>query len=428
MRTFVVAAALLTASAPLLAQPLPTIAPARAGMSAERLDRVGSWLRSEVAAQRIPGAVVMVVRGGKVVYNEAVGRRDPARPEPMQRDDLFRIYSMTKPIVSVAAMMLVEEGRLRLESPVADFIPAFKNVQVGVERADAAGKRTLDLMAPRRPMTVHDLMRHTSGLTYGFFGTGLVKKAYVDNNVGTGADMTNAEFAEAIARMPLVYQPGSTWDYSNSTDVLGRVIEVVSGQSLSQHLRERLLTPLGMKDTAFYITDRERQDRIAEPLPTDRTIGVGAVVGDPRVPRKMESGGGGLVSTIPDYARFLLMLRNGGELDGRRYLSPATVAYMTSDHLGPQVARTELYLPGPGYSFGLGFAVRTEAGIAPFGGSVGEYYWGGAGGTYMWVDPGADLIVVFGMQSPKQRTVYRSVLRNLVYGAVVGPAADSQGH
>jgi len=403
------------------AQPAPALAtapPAELGLSAERLARLGDWLRAEVAAQRVPGAVVMVLRGGKLAYVEAVGRRGPGAGAPaMQVDDLFRIYSMTKPIVSVAAMMLVEEGRLVLEAPVARYIPAFANVKVGVEKLDAQGQKTLELVPPRRPMTVQDLLRHTSGLTYGFFGEGLVKQRYRDNNINAAGNLSNAEFAERIAQMPLAYQPGSTWDYSNATDVLGRVIEVASGQPLGQHLQARLLGPLGMAHTSFYVTDPARQARIAEPLPGD-TITPGAPLFDPRVPLAMESGGGGLVSTAADYARFLLMLRNGGQLDGRRYLSPAMLAYMTSDHLSPAVLRTPLYLPGPGYGFGLGFAVRTGAGEAPYPASVGEHYWGGAGGTYMWLDPVLDLQVVFMMQSPTQRTAYRSVLRNLVNAAV----------
>jgi CubicO group peptidase (beta-lactamase class C family) len=332
---------------------------------------------------------------------------------------LFRIYSMTKPIVSVAAMMLVEDGSLLLEAPVSRYIPAFAKVQVGVEKTDAQGRKSLELVAPRRPMTVQDLLRHTAGLTYGFFGEGLVKKAYQDANISAGGNQTLAEFTERIAQMPLAWQPGSTWDYSNATDVLGRVIEVVSGQTLSQHLKARLLDPLGMADTTFYVPEPARQARIAEPWPDDRSIGVNAPVFDPRVVMPMESGGGGLVSSAPDYARFLLMLRNGGQLDGKRYLSPATLAYMTSDQLSPAVVRTPLYLPGPGYGFGLGFAVRTAAGEAAYPASPGEYYWGGAGGTYMWVDPAQDLFVVFMMQSPRLRVPYRSVLRNMVNAAVV---------
>lgn len=401
-----------------MAQGLPIARPDEVGLSPQRLSRIGDWLRAEVAAKRVPGAVVMVMRGGKLAYVETVGQRDPASAAPMKTDDLFRIYSMTKPIVSVAAMMLVEEGKLLLEAPVARYIPAFANVKVGVEKTDAQGQKSLDLVAPRRPMTVQDLMRHTSGLTYGFFGEGLVKKAYQEANISASGGVSNAEFAERIAKMPLAFQPGSTWDYSNATDVLGRVIEVASGQSLYQHLKARLFDPLGMVDTSFYVPEPARQARIAEPLPDDRSIGVNAPVFDPRQVMAMESGGGGLISTAPDYARFLQMLRNGGQLDGKRFLSPATLAYMTTDHLNPAVVKTPLYLPGPGYGFGLGFAVRTAAGEAAYPASPGEYYWGGAGGTYMWVDPAQDLTVVFMMQSPKQRVPYRSLLRNMVYGAI----------
>ena len=409
------------------AQGLPIAKPDEVGLSPQRLSRIGDWLRAEVAGKKIPGAVVMVVRGGKLAYVESVGQRDPASPAPMKIDDIFRIHSMTKPIVSVAALMLVEEGRLLLDAPVARYIPAFANVKVGVEKTDASGNKTLDLVAPRRPMTVQDLLRHTSGLTYGFFGEGLVKKAYVEANISAGGNQSNADFAERIAQMPLAFQPGSTWDYSNATDVLGRVIEVVSGQTLYQHLKARLLDPLGMPDTSFYVPEPARQARIAEPLADDRVIGVNAFVNDPRQVMKMESGGGGMVSTAPDYARFLQMLRNGGQLDGKRYLGPATLAFMTTDQLGPAVQRTPLYLPGAGYGFGLGFAVRTSAGEAAYPASVGEYYWGGAGGSYMWVDTAQDLFVVFMMQSPKQRVPYRSVLRNMVYGAITELRAPA-GH
>ncbi|MEK8051596.1 serine hydrolase domain-containing protein [Ideonella sp. DXS22W] len=407
--------------APVQAQGLPIARPEAVGLSSERLTRVSDWLRAEVAAKRIPGAVVMVMRGGKLAYVDAVGQRDPASPAPMKTDDIFRIYSMTKPIVSVAALMLAEEGKLLLEAPIARYIPAFADVKVGVEKTDAQGHKTLELVPPRRPPTVQDLLRHTAGLTYGFFGDGLVKQAYQKAGITAAGDITNAEFAEKIAKMPLAFHPGSTWDYSNATDVLGRVIEVASGQTLGAFLQQRIFAPLGMKDTSFYVPEPERQARLAEPLPDDRVIGVGAQVGNPRQVEKMESGGGGLVSTAPDYMRFLAMLRHGGELEGKRLISPATLAYMTADHLGSSVARTPLYLPGPGYGFGLGLAVRTSAGEAAYPAAVGEVYWGGAGGTYMWLDPAQDLAVVFMMQSPKMRVPYRSILRNIVAGAVMEP-------
>jgi CubicO group peptidase (beta-lactamase class C family) len=389
------------------------------GFSQERLQHLETYIKADVAKGLIPGAIITVVRKGKVAYQKSLGVRDVATKEPMTLDTIFRIYSMTKPITTVAAMMLVEEGRLALEEPVAKYIPAFAQVKVGVEKVDASGKASLDLVAPRRPMTIQDLLRHTSGLTYGFFGEGLVKKSYVEAGI-SGGDVDNAEFADRIAKQPLAYQPGSTWDYSQSTDVLGRVIEVVSGKSLLAFMKERILDPLGMKDTSFYVTDPAKYPRIAEPFPNDRTIGAGAVLNDPRVVGKYESGGGGMVSTTADYMRFLQMLLNGGSFEGKRYLSAKTITSMTSNHAGPAAGVTPgpYYLPGPGYGFGLGFAVRTEPGTNSALGSVGEYNWAGAGGTAFWVDPKENMYVLFMMQSPSQRLRYRSALRNTIYGAL----------
>jgi len=389
------------------------------GFSQERLDNIGKYVEVDIAKGLIPGAVLTIVRHGQIVFQRTWGERDPATKAPMTADSIFRIYSMSKPITSVAAMMLVEEGRLALEEPVSKYIPQLAGVKVGVENAGEAGKRTLDLVAPRRPIAIEDLLRHTSGITYGFFGEGLVKKAYVDAHVLLG-DFDNEEFADRIARMPLAYQPRTTWDYSHSTDILGRVIEIVSGQSLYRFEKERILDPLGMTDTSFYVADAGRQPRIAEPFPKDRTIGVDAEFNDPRVVRKWESGGGGMVSTAADYTRFLMMLAGEGVLDGKRYLSPKTIAVMTANHIGPAagVVPGPYYIPGPVYGFGLGFAVRTEPGVALQIGSAGEYTWSGAGGTTFWVDPKEDLFVVFMMQSPSQRVRYRAALRNMIYGAL----------
>jgi CubicO group peptidase (beta-lactamase class C family) len=398
-------------------QALPVAEPETLGLSPQGLAKIGDWMRAEVAAKKIPGATIMIVRGGKLAYAETVGLRDPSQATPMKADDIFRIYSMTKPIVSVAAMMLVEQGKLDLDAPVSRYIPAFASLKVGIEKADAQGQKSLVLVDAKTPMTVRDLMRHTSGLTYGFFGTGLVKQAYRESGVESARSISNEQFAERIAKLPLAYEPGSTWDYSNSTDVLGRVLEVVSGQPLGQLLKVRLFDPLGMKDTSFTVPERERQVRIAEPFAGDG-VTPGSSLFDPRRPAAFESGGGGLMSTATDYARFLLMLRNGGQLDGKRYISEATLKDMTRDHLGPQVVRTALYLPGAGYGFGLGFAVRTQPVSGKPDSAVGEYYWGGAGGTYMWVDTANDLFVVYMMQSPKQRVPHRAALRELVYGAV----------
>jgi CubicO group peptidase (beta-lactamase class C family) len=390
----------------------------QAGFSAVGLERIDAYIKNEIDQNKIPGAIMMIQRKGRTAYFKSFGVRDPATKEPMSPDTIFRIYSMSKPITTVAAMMLVEEGKLQLDDPLSKYIPAFADVKVGVERKNEDGTMGLDLVPAKKPITIQDLMRHTSGLTYGFFGEGLVKKAYVDAHLFVG-DVDNAEFVQRLAKLPLVYQPGTTWDYSHSVDVLGRVIEVVSGKSLYQFEKERLLDPLGMKDTAFYVTDASKKSLVAEPFSNDRKIGNDAEMGDPRVVQKWESGGGGMVSTIGDYARFAQMILNGGTLDGKRYLSPKTVAYMGANHIGPGsgVVPGPYYLPGPGFGFGLGFAVRTEAGVSANEGSVGEMNWSGAGGTTFWVDRQENMFVVFMAQTVTQRGRIRVTLKNLVYGA-----------
>jgi len=317
------------------AQSLPTAAPQELGFSPERLARISSWLRDDIAKGTIPGAVLMIVRHGKVAHFEAAGSLDPETKAPMTKDAIFRIYSMTKPIVSVAVMMLLEQGRIKLEDPIAKYIPSFKDMKVGVESKDAEGKPVLTLVDAKRQITIQDLLRHTSGLTYGVLGApNAVKKTYLDAEIFS-QKWVLADFVKALAKLPLQFQPGTTWDYSQSTDILGRVIEVVSGKSLLQFEKERLLDPLGMTNTSFYVTDAARQSLVAEPFPNDRRIGSGSEMGNPRVVRKFESGGGGMVSTIGDYSRFAAMLLNGGTLDGKRYLSPKTIAYMGSNHVGP---------------------------------------------------------------------------------------------
>jgi CubicO group peptidase (beta-lactamase class C family) len=400
------------------AQSLPRATPAEVGFSAQRLENITRVLHDDAAKGLVPGSVLLVARHGKIAYFESSGTLNPDTKAPMTKDAIFRIFSMSKAVTSVSAMMLVEEGKLALSDPVSKYIPAFAKVRVGVEKADPnGGKATLDLVAPRRPITIQDLLRHTSGITYGFFGVSPVKRAYLEAGVAKG-DFTNEEFAERIAKLPLAYQPGTTWDYSHSTDILGRVVEVVSGMSLYQFEKQRIFDPLGMSDTSYYVTDPAKQSRIAEPFPNDRVIGNDAQFGDPRVAGKWESGGGGLVSTSGDYARFLQMLLNGGTLGGKRLLGPRTVAYMTSDHLGEGIVPGPLYLPGPGYGFGLGFAVRRAAGVAADEGSAGDYTWNGVGGTHFWVDPKEDMFVLFMIQSPKQRTHYMTVMRNMIYGAI----------
>jgi CubicO group peptidase (beta-lactamase class C family) len=384
----------------------------------DKLDRVGDYIRNEIAAGKIPGAILLIQQHGKPVYFENFGVRDVATGLPMTADTIFRIYSMSKPIASVAAMMLVEDGKLSLDDPVAKYIPAFANVKVGVEKPDENGKMALALEPLNRPITIEDLLRHTSGLTYGFYGDGAVRKLYAQADLFNG-DVDNAEFAERIAALPLAEQPGTLWDYGHSTDILGRVIEVVSGQSLFQFEKQKLLDPLGMTETAFDVADAAKRPRIAEPMPDDRFISPIAGIRDPMLRRHWESAGAGMVGTIGDYARFAQMLLNGGTLDGRRYLKSETIALMTSDHIGPEtgIARDYFYFPGATSGFGLGFAVRTST---PPNTSwpIGEYRWDGAAGTFFFIDPKDDMFVIFMVQTPSERGRIQLALKTLIYQAL----------
>jgi len=404
------------------AQSLQTAKPEMVGLSSEGLNRALAVVKADVDKGALPGAVLLVARNGKVVMFEAVGVVDPATKAPMPKDAIFRIYSMSKPITSVAAMTLFEEGKILLSDPVSKYLPKMKDMKVGVEKPAAdGGKPTLELVPAAREMTIQDLLRHSSGLTYGAAGSNLVKAQWAEAAVGQGRP-SNAELVDRIAKLPLLFQPGTTWEYSTATDVLGRVVEVVSDRSLYQFEKERILDPLGMKDTSFYVLDAAKQSRIAEPLPANRVLASGNEMFDPRVEAKMESGGGGMVGTAMDYARLCQMLLNGGTLDGKRILGPRTVAYMASDHLGSTIKPGPNYLPGPGFGFGLGFAVRTAAGEAPAAGSVGEYNWNGAAGTTFWIDPKEKMFVVFMIQDPKQGRYYRTLLKDMIYAAVDKPS------
>jgi CubicO group peptidase (beta-lactamase class C family) len=327
---------------------------------------------------------------------------------------------MTKPITSVAAMMLIDEGRLRLGDPVAKYIPSFAKARVGVEKKAENGDKVLELVPVKRPITIFDLMTQTSGITYGFYGESMVRRAYGNARIYDG-DFDNAEFAERIAQLPLAEQPGTLWDYGHSTDILGRVIELVSGKSLLQFERDSLLGPLGMIDTAFYVTDPEKHKRIALPLPTDRDFRVG-FESNPDVFMKWESGGGGMVSTLADLARFSQMLLNGGSLDGKQYLSPKAFELMTSDHVGKDsgIARDYFYFPGDGFGFGLGFGVRTDPGNAkpPPPGSLGELKWDGASGCYFVIDRKQDMFFVLLEQTPSERQRIQTAVKKMIYEAL----------
>ncbi len=385
--------------------PLPTRLPADVGMCPDRTQRLMDALKREVDSGRLPGAVALIARRGQIGLLEAVGVQDPATGAPMRTDSIFRIYSMTKPVVSVAIMMLVERGQLLISDPVSRWLPEYAHPQV----ATAQG-----LVPVQQAATVQDLLRHTAGMTYEFLGDSEVQQQYNQHKLAS-RERNNEEFSHTLASIPLMFQPGSVWAYSRATDVLGRLIEVVSGQSLGDFLHAEIFEPLGMTDTGFWVLPEE-EHRIAEPFAHDPDGGIPMKVIEPRQVPALESGGGGLMSTALDYARFLQCLRNKGELNGVRLLSPHMVDYMTSDHLGNIPADGTL-LP-PGHGFGLGFAVRTHLGLSPVPGSVGLYYWGGIAGTTFFVDPALDMYAMLLIQAPNQRDYYRPLFRNLVYAAL----------
>ena len=401
-----------------LAFPSPATAielgpPPGAALSFEKLSSIDDFLNAEIDAGKIPGAIVLIQRHGQPVYFKTFGKRDVEAGTPMTADTIFPIHSVTKTITSVAAMMLVDRRKLALADPVSKYIPSFAGMKVGVERKDESGRRVLDLVPPRRPITVEDLLLHTSGITYGFYGEGLVKAAYDGIYLG---DFDNAEFAERIARVPLAEQPRTLWDYGHSIDILGRVIEVASGLSLYQFEKTQLLDPLGMATTKFFLTSPDERARYAQPLAKDRHVERNSLD-----VTRWESGGGGMVSTVADLARYGQMLLNGGTLDGKTYLSHAAFAAMTTDHIGPGsgVARNYFYYPGDGFGFGYGFGVRTDPGnaVPPPPGSLGEIKWDGATGVYLVVDRAQDMFFVVMENAPSERMHVQVTLKKIIYDA-----------
>jgi CubicO group peptidase (beta-lactamase class C family) len=384
-----------------------------AALSPGKLARVDDFLTDQAATGKIPGAILLIQRHGKPVYFKWFGKRDVDAKIEMTPDTIFPLHSVTKTVTSVAAMMLVDRGRIALDDPVSKYIPSFANMKVGVERKDETGRPVLDLVPLRRPITIQDLLLHTSGITYGFYGEGLVKAAYDGIYLG---DFDNAGFAERIAKVPLAGQPGTLWDYGHSIDVLGRVIEVASGQSLYRFEKSELFDPLGMTSTRYFLTDPAERARYARPLRSDRHVERNSLD-----VTRWESGGGGLVSSIADMARYGQMLLNGGTLDGKTYLGPKTFAAMTTDHIGPGsgVARNYFYYPGDGFGFGYGFGVRTDPGnaVPPPPGSPGEFKWDGATGAYIVVDPAEDMFFVLLQNAPSGRWHVEVTVKKLIYDA-----------
>jgi len=397
-----------------LADGAPLGPPPGAMLSAVKLAPIEAFVNGEVAAGRIPGAIVLVQQHGKPIYLNWFGKRDVDKDIAMTEDAIFPIHSVTKTITSIAALMLIDRGKIALDDPVSKYIPSLAGQKVGVERKDETGKTVLDLVALRRPINIEDLLLHTSGITYGFYGDGLVKAAYDGIYLG---DFDNAGFAERIAKVPLAEQPRTLWDYGHSADILGRVVEVASGQSLFEFEKQNLLDPLRMTTTKFFLTDPAERARYAQPLAKDRHVERNSLD-----VTRWESGGGGMVSTIADFARYGQMLLNGGTLEGKTYLSPAMFKAMTSDHVGPGagVARDIYYYPGDGFGFGYGFGIRVDPGFAipspP--GSLGEIKWDGATGCYIVVDPAEDMFFVVMQDSPSGRMPVITMVKRIIYDAL----------
>ena len=426
VRTVALACIALASVCSAVAQPLPVAKPESVGMSTQRLEKITAALNQDVADKKLPGAVVMVARKGKLVYSQSFGNLNNAAAGPMQSDSIFRIYSMTKPLASTALMMLVEDGRVQLTDPVSKFLPSFKNPMVSVPSFDPVFNGTsFKLVAANREPTIQDLLRHTSGIAYGELTKNtLVKDAYIKGGLYKAdtdyeaRELPGPAMAESVGKAPLAQQPGTTWEYSLSVDVQGRVVEAVSGQRLGDFMQERLFKPLKMVDTGFSVP-ANKSGRLAEPFPKDPASGATNKLVDVSQQPGNDSGGAGGVSTAGDYLRYCQAMLNGGQLDGVRILSRSTVALMTADHLGSAINTTVnpgmLLLGTPGYTFGLGFLVRQGDGIAGVHGSAGEFTWAGYAGTYFWADPKEQICAVYMTQAPSPaRAHYRRLMKTLV--------------
>ncbi len=403
---------LVATAATVLAGEIPRIAPSEVGLSQVRLDRITRAMESSVEKGHLAGAIGVVARKGKIAYWETVGMADREAGKPMADDTIFRIYSMTKPIVGVALMTLYEEGRFALLDPVKNYIPELGGLKVWVEGREVPSDRE---------MTIQDLMRHTSGMTYGLFGDSSVDKLYMDANI-LGDNRSIADFIDKLAGLPLKHQPGSAWEYSVSVDVQGRLIEVLSGKDLATFLQERIFDPLDMRDTSFRMTT-EKTERFVQiyqrsedrtgivPAPASRSAGY-------HDDSQWYSGGGGLVSTARDYLRFCQMMLNGGVLGDTRILSRKTVELMTIDHIG-SVPRASS-ISKAGYGFGLDLAVHIDPSESGLNGSVGEYNWGGLAGTIFWIDPAEEMIGLYMIQVlPPRFGDTREQFKRLAYQSIV---------
>ena len=430
-RRLTVLAALLLQAGWAWSQALPVASPESVGVSTKRLEKISQAMQAEVEQKRLPGAVVMVARKGKLVYSQAFGKLNNGSDAPMQIDSVFRIYSMTKPLVSTALMMLVEDGKVQLTDPVSKYLPSFKSPMVSVAAHDPVYNGvSFKLVPANKEPTIQDLLRHTSGLAYGELTKNtLVKDAYTQSGIYQPSidfdarTPSSAEMVDRLGKAPLAQQPGTVWEYSLSVDVQGRIIEAVSGQRLGDFLQTRMFQPLKMKDTGFAVS-AANLPRLAEPFPKDPATGAAVKLIDVSQTPGNDSGGAGGVSTAGDYLRFCQAMLDGGQLDGARIVSRTTVRLMTSDHLGSAIATPvspgQLLLGTPGYTFGLGFLVRQGDGVAAVHGSAGEFMWAGYAGTYFWADPKEQTCAVLMTQSSgPSRVVYRRMIKALVSQALI---------
>jgi CubicO group peptidase (beta-lactamase class C family) len=383
---------------------ISTVNPGSIGLDAAKLGKIEQALAKDVADGKVPGAVMLIARQGKVGFFTAAGFQTPEKKRPMTSKTIFRVYSMTKPIVSVAAMALVEDGRLSLDEPISSYIPYFAETTVFQQAGSSFMIKKDGARPARTQITVRDLMRHTSGMIYGVFDKGALGKLYKEAGAAS-SDIDLNQFSAVMAKLPLRFEPGTAWHYGRSTDVLGRVMEIASGQPLDEFLNDRIFKPLGMTDTAFF-HGADKADRLAQGVKPLFAV---------TEPKPMLSGGGGLTSTMEDYLRFAMMLRNRGSLDGQRIIKPETLALMTQNHIAG--LDRKFFYPGKAYGFGLGFAVRiADEGRYP--GTLGDYWWRGYAGTYFWIDPRKDLFAIFLIQDPAKRVHYTGATRNWVYNAL----------
>lgn len=433
IRVFLAVALVLLVALPVWAGSLPTATPEKVGLSSERLERIGALMQEHVDAGQTAGELGMIAKDGKVAYFDTRGFQDREAGTPMEKDTIFRIYSMSKPITSVGLMMLFEEGRFLLQEPVSKYIPELGGLRVAASeeeikavetngsdmsielgRAQTTDEDGIQTVPAQRDMTIQDLLRHTAGLTYGFFGNTKVDQAYRKASILSNPNLE--DMIEKLGEIPLLFQPGTQWHYSVAVDVQGRLIEVLSGQRFDDFLEERIFEPLGMDDTGFYVPEAKAK-RLAQVYRPDGKGGLNPIPWSDSSnylnPPTFFSGGGGLVSTAEDYMRFCLMHLNGGELDGVRILGRKTVELMRTNHLG------DVTMGRGATGFGLGFSVALDQGRIGAQGSVGTYSWGGAAGTSFWIDPVENMVGVYMVQIMGGGIPGQSYFKNLAYQALI---------